>query len=155
MNTYIWKHKAEDGVIELYAGKTYRTAEQRIKPMAYTGPKSRPIAAGQVEIIHEDCHAGLSETQDKIAKEEGITTKSAIVLMRFNNDICSAEQLLIDTIKAIQKLYPNKVRVLNSRRGFSASSAGFQKRWHNKYKDKNSEGLDFFPQLLSKIIKEL
>ena len=26
---------------------------------------------------------------------------------------------------------------------------------NNKYKDKNSEGLDFFPQLLSKIIKEL
>ena len=140
MNTYIWKHKAEDGVIELYAGKTYRTAEQRIRPMAYTGPKSRPIAAGQVEVIHEDRH---------------VWNKDKVQRYHYDNDICSAEQLLIDTIKAIQKLYPNKVRVLNSRRGFSSSSCCWEKRLHNKYKDKNSEGLDFFPQLLAKLIKSL
>ena len=140
-NTYIWKHKADDGVTELYAGRTNLSVDRRIKlnGWAYVGPNSRPIAGGAVEVIHQDT-LQFDDDIKKYYREE---------------DICSAEQLLIDTIKAIKQLYPDKVRVLNSRRGFSASACYWKKVRHEEYKNENSEGLEFVPKLLSKIIKSL
>jgi hypothetical protein len=143
--TYIWKHEASDGVTELYAGQTSRTVEQRVRPTAYAGSKfhaalrrsTPPIRGAQVKIIYRKEH--------RYDEECGWDA------------VDYHEQMLIDTIKAIQKLYPSKARVLNERSamGCSKSASNWKKRSREGYKEKNSEGLDFSPQLLPELIKSL
>ena len=137
--TYIWQHwEPSDGVTELYAGQTSRTVEQRVRPTAYAGSKSYPpIRGGQVKIVYRKKH--------QYDEERGWEA------------VDFHEQMLIETIKAIQKLYPSKVRVLNERRamGCSKSASNQRKMTRGGYKEKNSEGLDFCPQLLPELIKSL
>ena len=145
MNTYVWKHEASDGVTELYAGQTSKTVEQRVRPTAYAGSKfhavlrrSTPAIRGaQVDIVYR--------------KEHQCDEEYGWDAVDFH------EQMLIETIEVIQKLYPNEVRVLNERRamGCSKSASNRKKRMRGGYKEKNSEGLDFCPQLLPELIKSL
>ena len=144
--TYIWQHwEPSDGVTELYAGQTSRTVEQRVRPTAYAGSKfhaalrrsTPPIRGAQVKIIYRKEH--------RYDEECGWDA------------VDYHEQMLIETIKAIQKLYPSKVRVLNERSamGCSKSAKHWKKKRHEAYKEKNLEGLDFCSRLLPKLIKSL
>ncbi len=131
-------HEAEDGMIDLYAGKTRFTAERRINTVAaYSGPNSETLKAKDVKIIHEEHHDW--DKRD----------------YHYKCDVSCVEQILIDTIRTIRQLYPRKVRVLNTNEGLRTNAYCWERRRYKDYKNKNSEGLNFFPQLLSKIIKEL
>ena len=140
MNTYIWKHEKENGEVDLYAGKTRFTAERRINTVAaYSGPNSETLKAKDVKIIHEEHHE-CDKREDR---------------HNYKCDVSCAEDILINTLWIIRKLYPKKVCVLNTNAGLRTNACCWERRRYKDYKDKNSEGLNFFPQLLSKIIKEL
>jgi|TARA_B100001971_G_scaffold212813_1_gene243984 hypothetical protein len=139
MNTYIWKHEKENGEVALYAGKTRFTAERRINTVAAFKDKYRTLKAKDVKIIHEEHHE-CDKREDR---------------HNYKCDVSCAEDILINTLWIIRKLYPEKVHVLNTNAGLRTNACCWEWRRYENYKDKNSEGLDFFPQLLSKIIKEL
>ena len=138
MNTYIWKHEASDGVTELYAGQTGRTVEQRIKPIAYNGPKSRPLTAKQVEVIYQKKHQ--PDMWDDRHRWWSVDYH---------------EQILIDTIEAIKQLYPDKIRVLNTNHGLSKAASLHRRSNFVEYRKKNTEGLPFSAQVMAEVIKDL
>ena len=138
MNTYIWKHEASDGVTELYAGQTGRTVEQRIKPIAYSGPKSHPLTAKQVEVIYQKKH-----------QAEGGYGRYRWWGVDYH------EQILIDTIETIKQLYPDKIRVLNTNHGLSKAACLYKRSDFVEYRKKNTEGLPFSTQVMVEVIKDL
>ena len=138
MNTYIWKHEASDGVTELYAGQTGRTVEQRIKPIAYSGPKSNPLKAEQVEVIYQKKH-----------QAEGGYGRWCWWGVDYH------EQILIDTIEAIKQLYPYKIRVLNTNHGLSKAACLYKRSDFVEYRKKNTGGTPFSPQVMVEIIQDL
>ena len=147
MNTYIWKHEKENGEVDLYAGKTRFTAERRINTVAAFKDKYRTLKAKDVKVIHEESHPLIGKDYDRYGYPE--------LSCQYQCDVSCAEDLLINTLWIIRKLYPKKVCVLNTNAGLRTNAYCWERRRYKDYKDKNSEGLSFFPQLLSKIIKEL
>jgi len=138
MEAYVWNHEYSSSTTNLYAGKTRQTVEQRIRGSAYSGPNWKSnISGGRVNVIHRASPSDNELTRDRPELE-----------MSF------LEQIFINTIKMAATLYPKKLNVLNTLRGFNTSSCCWEKKMFQDYQDKHTNGLPYDDELLQKVVRE-